>query len=96
MFITREELFAILLKKTEELGREATPDDFRKDPSLPKHNEYAYHYGSFENAAREAYQKIRTKGLGSKITIKKPVKSVQIPAYQTISHTNKYFGRPQK
>lgn len=82
---TREELFAVLLEKTKELGRQATPDDFRNDPTMPKHNAYAYHYGSFENAAREAYQKVRSNG-SKKITIKKVIK----PAADHTVH----FGRP--
>lgn len=93
MIATREELFAILVKKTEELGREATPDDFRNDPTLPKHNEYAYHYGSFENAAKQAYQKVRSKESKKKITIKKAIKPVQPPVYHTVGHTE-HFGRP--
>lgn len=93
MIITREELFLILLRKTEQLGREATPADFREDPAMPNPNEYAYHYGNFENAAREAYQKVRSSGPNKRVIVRKPIKPVQPPTYQTVGHTA-HFGRP--
>lgn len=93
MIITREELFVILLRKTEKLGREATPSDFRNDPAMPNPNEYVYYYGDFEHAAKEAYQKVRNSGPNKRAILKKPIKPVQPPAYQTIDHT-KHFGRP--
>ena len=93
MNASREELFAMLVKKTGELGREATPADFRADPAMPDPNEYAFAFGRFENAAKEAYSKVHSERSGRNITLIKPIKSVQKPAYQTIDHT-KHFGRP--
>lgn len=76
MNASREELFAILLKKTEQLGRQATYSDFREDPTMPNPNEYAFWYGCFDNAAKEAYRKVHSRDL-KKIVLKKSLKPVQ-------------------
>ena len=77
MFAPREDskkqLFAILLKKTEELGRQATTSDFREDPALPDPNSYAFPFGSFENAAKRAYEEVHSRGLPKKVLIKRPI-----------------------
>lgn len=93
MLITRDELFEKLLRKTEEAGHQLTSSEFKQDPTMPHPNEYAFHYGSFENAAREAYSKVRSKS-AKKIAIKKAIKPEQKSVYPTTDHT-KHLGRPQ-
>lgn len=93
MNASREELFEKLINKTEELGRQATPSDFRNDPAMPNPNDYPFHFGSFDNAAKEAYQKVHSRELKRGVTLKKAVKPVYNPPYQNINHTT-YFGRP--
>lgn len=93
MFAPREELFAILLKKTEELGHQVTSSEFKQDPAMPHPNEYAFHYGSFENAAKQAYQKAHSKGL-SKVAIKKTIKPLKKMPYQEIDRTHHYGCPP--
>ena len=96
MFAPREEkneLFAILLKKTEELGRQVTTSDFREDPTLPDPNNYAFSFGRFERAAEQAYREVHSKELPRKVVLKKPIKPVKKMPYQEIDHTH-HFGRP--
>ena len=57
MIAQKEELFAMLLKKTRELGRKPTFDEVEKDPNMCRANDFAVHFGSFTNAAEEAYYK---------------------------------------
>ena len=91
MFAPREEkneLFAILLKKTEELGRQVTTSDFREDPTLPDPNNYAFAFGRFENAAEQAYREVYSKKMPRKVVVKKTIRPVKKMPYQEFSHTN--------
>ena len=59
MIAPKEELYSKLLKKTRELGRKATFKEVDDDPEMPRGNDYAVHYGSFSNAAEEAYYQFK-------------------------------------
>lgn len=52
----KEELFKKLYQKTAELGRQVTFSEMSEDQAMPSPNNYAYYYGSFTEAAKEAYQ----------------------------------------
>jgi len=55
----REDLFSKLVEKTKKLGRQVTAsellEDKKKDDRVPDPNDYAFYYGSFDEAARLAY-----------------------------------------
>ncbi len=52
----KEELFLSLLEKTRELGRQAKFQEVEDDPNMCRANDFAYHFGSFTEAAEEAYR----------------------------------------
>ena len=55
----REDLFSKLVEKTKKLGRQVIASDLledkKKDEGTPNPNDYAFYYGSFNEAARLAY-----------------------------------------
>lgn len=52
----KEELFQVLIEKTKELGHMVSFSEMRAEFGLSLTNDYAFYYGSFETAAREAYR----------------------------------------
>lgn len=67
---TKKKLFEMLVKKTKELGRQVSFSEMKEDPAMPDPNLYSYYYGSFSEAAREAYRLI-TSGKGSRKAVVK-------------------------
>ena len=53
--VTKQDLLDVLVKKTRELGRRVTSDDMRGTLEAIGINEYATNFGSFEEAASDAY-----------------------------------------
>ena len=53
--VTKQDLLDVLVKKTRELGRRVTSDDMRGTLDAIGINEYATNFGSFEEAASDAY-----------------------------------------
>ena len=52
-----KDLMRVLVEKTEAAGRILTSEEFAKYPELPKPNHFAYYFGSFSEAAKQAYAK---------------------------------------
>ena len=57
---THSELFRELLKQTRELGRAVTSDEFAKEQGVMAMNSFAFYYGSFDGAAKEALYQVRS------------------------------------
>lgn len=49
----------MLLKVTRELGHLVTYEEFKQYSELPKPNQYAYYFGSFGNAARRVWKRVK-------------------------------------
>jgi hypothetical protein len=56
----RDYLFRELLEKTSKLGHQVTSEEMASDKKMPKPNDYAYYFGSFANAAREAWRQVNS------------------------------------
>ena len=70
----KEELYKCLLKKIQELGRKPSFMEMKLDENMPDPNAYAYWFGSFSQAAEEAWKGYNYHNKHS-TNIKKPVKS---------------------
>ena len=64
-----------LLRKTEELNRKPTYSEVLLDPGMEHPNNYAYYYGSFDDAVNEIWGEYSFKGKIS-IKIKKPINNL--------------------
>ena len=53
---TKEELYADLMRKTEELDAKPTFKQVRDDPAMSDPNDYAYHFRSFSDAVDEVWR----------------------------------------
>lgn len=69
--IKDEKLFKKLVEKTKELGRQVSFSEMEEDPEMPNPNLYAYYYGSFSEAAKEAYRFTMCKKRSKKAVVKK-------------------------
>ena len=61
----KTELFSRLVAKTRTLGRQATFSEVNEDEDMPMANDYAYYYGSFTQAAKEAWHQVETGNISS-------------------------------
>ena len=59
----KKSLFEKLMRKTKELGRRVSFSEMQEDPAMPSPNQYAFYYGSFDEASKMAE---RTMKLASK------------------------------
>lgn len=76
--MSKQDLYEALLSKIFELGREPSFIEVREDENMPDPNDYAYYFGSFSAALKEAMEEynFRKRAPGKKhcpISIKKPV-----------------------
>ena len=62
----RDKIFQKLLEKTQALGRQVTFPEMEEDVGVLVANEYAFYYGSFSDAAKEAWDIVRHGGDRSK------------------------------
>lgn len=62
---TRRERYArLLVAKMCELQRRPTNDEVKQDPSMPQPNDYAFYWGSFEQAVNDLWSKVRLHVIG--------------------------------
>ena len=69
----KEELYKYLLSKIKELGRKPSFMEMKLDKNMPDPNAYAYWFGSFSQAAEEAWKGYNSHNKSA--IIKKSVKS---------------------
>lgn len=55
----RDELFFCLVDKTKVLGHQVSFQEMSDDSNMPEPNDYAYYYGSFLEAARQAWEIVK-------------------------------------
>ena len=58
MYADKIKLSAMLVEETRKAGHMLTFDEARSIPDLPTPNNYAFSFGSFANAAKEAWNKV--------------------------------------
>ena len=68
---TKKKLFEKLVEKTKGLGHQVSFSEMKEDPAMPDPNLYAYYYGSFSEAAIEAYRLTTSEKETKKSVVKK-------------------------
>lgn len=58
----KNSLFEKLMQKTKELGRRVSFSEMQEDPAMPNPNQYAFYYGSFDEASKMAELKMKLAG----------------------------------
>lgn len=58
----------ILVEETKKAGHQLSNDEIRVNTNLPTPEEYAYHFGSSDNAARTAWRKVHVEEKGITLT----------------------------
>lgn len=91
--VDKETLFELLLKKTQELGRELSFEEARNDPDLPNPNEYAYYFGSFSEVAKKAFLRVGFEKERSKDFSRKEPEEPQIGAYSSVAAQRNGFEK---
>ena len=57
-----------LVEETKKAGHQLSNEEIRANANLPAPEEYAYHFGSADNAARTAWRKVHVEEKGITLT----------------------------